>query len=137
MAPIATQPNDDDVTRFLESVADDRRRSDALAVSDLIGRVTGAAPRMWGSAIVGFGEGSYTNSSGTHDWFVVGFSPRKQATVLYGVLDDEPDLADLLDALGRHSTGKGCLYVPKLDAVDAGVLEQVVRRGWEHGAPST
>lgn len=90
------------------------------------GRVTGASPVMWGGSILGFGDGEYTNTTGTHPWFRVGFSPRKAALALYvpGAVESE-----LLADLGPHSTGKGCLYIKDLRAVDMSVLRQIIERG--------
>ncbi len=129
MAEIKTRPTGADVTAFLDAVADDRRRTEGHAVRELMERVTGAPATMWGASLVGFGERTYQSSSGTNDWFVIGFSPRKTALTLYGLYHDAPD--PLLDELGPHTTGKGCLYLKRLDAVDPGVLERLVRQGWE------
>jgi Domain of unknown function (DU1801) len=130
VATISTQANDGDVGEFLAAVGDDRRREDALQVCALLEHVTGSAPTMWGPAIVGFGATTYTNTSGTHDWFVVGFSPRQKATTLYGLLDARLERDDLFAQLGRHTTGKGCVYLPSLADVDLGVLEDIVRHAW-------
>lgn len=131
MATINTPSNDGDVAEFLAAVDDDRRRDDAVQLCAVLERATGAPPAMWGSAIVGFGSTSYTNSSGTHEWFVVGFSPRKKATTLYGLLDAQPAPEELFAQLGPHTTGKGCVYVPSLEAVDVAVLERIVRHAWD------
>lgn len=129
---IATQRNDGDVTAFLDSIPDERRRAEGHAMRALMEKVTGEPAEMWGTAIVGFGSRPYTNTRGTSDWMVVGFSPRKGALTLYGVYDDYAPADPLLDDLGPHTTGKGCLYLKRLDAVDAGVLEKLVRQGWEN-----
>lgn len=127
---IATKPTDADVTAFLDAVPDERRRAEGHAMRALMERVTGEKAVMWGPTMVGFGSMPYTNSSGTNEWFILGFSPRKAALTLYGVYDgygpDEPLFADL----GPHETGKGCLYLKRLEAVDGGVLEQLVRKAW-------
>ena len=126
----ATQPTDADVTEFLDAVPDERRRAEGHAMRSLMERVTGEKAVMWGTAIVGFGSKPYTSSAGTSEWMVVGFSPRKGALTLYGVYDDAGPEEPLFADLGPHDTGKGCLYLKKLDAVDGGVLEQLVRKGW-------
>lgn len=131
---IATQPTDADVTAFLDAVPDARRRAEGHAVRALMERVTGAPAVMWGTAIVGFGSKPYTNTSGTSDWFVVGFSPRKGALTIYGVYDDYAPADPLFAELGPHETGKGCLYLKRLDAVDTSVLEGLVRGAWERAA---
>ena len=79
VATIKTRPTGEDVTAFLESVPDERRRADGHALRALMERVTGTAAAMWGPSMVGFGTQAYRNTTGTNDWFVVGFSPRKAA----------------------------------------------------------
>jgi len=81
--------------------------------------------RWWASAP------APTNTSGTYDWFVVGFSPRKTALTIYGVYDGYGPADPLFDELGPHTVGKGCLYLKRLDAVDASVLERLIRQAWE------
>ena len=85
---------------------------------------------MWGPSMVGFGTRAYTNTSGANDWFVVGFSARKAALTIYGVHDGYADPDPLLDELGPHSTGKGCLYVKRLDDIDQQVLTQLITKAW-------
>jgi len=97
----------------------------------LFERVTGEPAVMWGPSIVGFGSHPYTNTSGTNDWFVVGFSPRKTALTIYGIFDGYAPAPDpLIDALGPVTTGKSCVYIKRLDQVDHVVLEQLVRKAW-------
>lgn len=129
-----TQPSDGDVAAFLATVPDERRRTDAEAVVDLFRRVTGAEPVMWGGSIIGFGSRHYRYESGREgDTMVLGVSPRKAALTLYGIWNEhEPD--DRFDRLGPHSTGKGCLYLKRLDEVDTGVLEDLVRDAWSRSA---
>ena len=130
MAELKTRRNDDDVAAFVAGIPDERKRRDAAALVDLMGRVTGCEAEMWGTAIVGFGRRHYTYASGREgDWFTIGFSPRKAALTVYtyGGFDDE-ETAALLQSLGPHSTGKGCLYVKRLDDVDPGALERILRR---------
>lgn len=125
-----TTANDADVESFLESVADERRREDARAALELMHRVTGAEPQMWGASMVGFGHRPYTTADGKQrDWFVVGLSPRKASLTLYGLTYYDSN-QDLLERLGPHTTGKGCLYVKRLDALDEEVLAQLVERSW-------
>jgi hypothetical protein len=131
MAEIQTRPTGADVTAFLEAIPDDRRRGESLAMRDLMERVTGAPAEMWGPSIVGFGSRPYVNSTGSADYLVVGFAPRKGALTLYGVYDDYAPAEPLFGELGPHTTGKGCLYLKRLDAVDSEVLERLIRRAWE------
>ncbi len=130
MARITTRATDEDATGFLDAVHGERRRAEGHALRALMERVTGAPATMWGPTMVGFGSQPYTNTTGTNDWFVVGFSPRKQAITIYGVYDGYGPADPLLDDLGPHTTGTGCLYVKRLDDVDQGVLERLVRRAW-------
>ena len=126
-----THPTEADVAGFLDGVADVRRREDAHAVLGLMREVTGAPPVMWGPAIIGFGRRPYRTADGKErEWFAVGLSPRKEALTLYG-LTFYGSNTDLLDRLGPHTTGKGCVYVKRLDAVDRDVLTELVRRAWQ------
>ncbi|MDQ4138457.1 MAG: DUF1801 domain-containing protein [Actinomycetota bacterium] len=134
MAENLTQPTDADVDAFLDSVPDERRRAEGHAIRRLMERVTGEPAVMWGPSMVGFGNERYespkTKRSG--NWFVVGFSPRKAALTLYGLYsayDEQPD--PLVSELGPHTTGKGCIYVKRLDAVREDVLERLIRQRWE------
>jgi hypothetical protein len=125
-----TQPTDADVEAFLAAVEHPVRRRDAHRLVDLLSRVTGEPPRMWGTSIVGFGTYHYRYASGREgDMAAAGFSPRKAATTVY-LMDGVDAHAALLDRLGPHTVGKGCVYVKDLDAVDLGVLEEVVRRSY-------
>ncbi|QNO37597.1 DUF1801 domain-containing protein [Protaetiibacter sp. SSC-01] len=128
---IKTQPTDADVTAFLDAVPDARRRSEGHAVRELMERVTGEKPVMWGPSMVGFGSYAYQGKASSGEWFVVGFSPRKAALTIYGVYDDYGPVDPLFEQLGTHTTGKGCLYLKRLDAVDTVVLETLVRQAWE------
>jgi len=131
MAEPKTKKTDASVEAFLDAVADPGRREDARAVLALMKRITGEEPKMWGPSIVGFGSWTYTYASGrTGDWPIAGFSPRKHALTLYVMPGFEKD-ADLMERLGKHKTGKSCLYLNRLADVDAGVLEELVRRSVE------
>ena len=126
-----TQPTDADVTAFLDGVADLRRRDDARAVLELMNEVTGTSPRMWGTSMIGFGRQPYRTADGKErEWFAVGLAPRKAALTLYG-LTYYGSNTDLLERLGPHTIGKGCVYVKRLDDVDREVLTDLVRRAWE------
>jgi hypothetical protein len=131
MATLKTRASAADVSAFLDAVPDARRREDAKALRALMERVTGAPATMWGPSMVGFGTQRYTNSTGTHDWFVVGFSPRKTALTIYGIHDGDGDADPLFDELGLHTTGKACVYVKRLGDVDTRVLERLVGAAWE------
>ena len=133
VARIKTRPTGEDVNEFLDSVPDQRRRAEGHALRSLFERVTGARAVMWGPSMVGFGSRPYTNTMGTNDWFVVGFSPRKNALTIYGIHDGYVSTPDpLLGALGPCTTGKSCVYVKRLDRIDQRVLEQLVRNAGRH-----
>ena len=127
MAGIKTTRTDVDVDAFLESVDDEVRRRNALAVKELMERVTGEKPAMWGPSIVGFSPYVYRPKSGgaEREWFKVGFSPRKQALTLY-VTEWFNGYQGLLADLGPHTTGKSCLYIKDLDKVDREVLAELI-----------
>jgi hypothetical protein len=126
MAENQTKQNGMSVTAFIDAISNEGQRSDARALVELLQKATGEAPKMWGPSIVGFGSYHYRYETGREgDMPVVGFSPRKAATVLYGLLGE--DNAESLAKLGKHTTGKGCLYVKKLADVDQKVLKTMVR----------
>ena len=128
MSELKTKPGTASVKAFLAGIADDTRRQDAQTVSTLMKQATKAEPRMWGTAIVGFGDFHYKYASGREgDWFVAGFSPRKQYLVLYLVAGIDR-YKPLLARLGKHSRGKGCLYVKSLSDVDLGVLKTLIEQ---------
>ena len=125
-----TNENDGDVHAFVEGLADERRRAEARALLPLMERATGEPPRMWGDSIVGFGRYHYRYATGREgDAAAVGFSPRKAQLTIYLPMGFDA-LQDELAALGPHTTSVSCLYVKRLDAVDAGVLEDLVRQGY-------
>jgi hypothetical protein len=131
VAELKTKKNDDDVEAFIAGIADERKREDSAALLGLMQRITGQKPKMWGSAIIGFGDHHYKYESGREgDWFNVGFSPRKQSLTLY-LTDDIEKSAPLLENLGKFTTGKGCLYVKRLEDVDAGVLEELIKQSYD------
>ncbi|MGD8495049.1 MAG: DUF1801 domain-containing protein [Gemmatimonadales bacterium] len=134
MAENKTQPTDASVTAFLDAVEDETRRSDARRVLELMRDVTGEEPRMWGPSIVGFGDYHYRYESGREgDWFLTGFAPRKANLVLY-IMSGFPRHAELMERLGKHRTGKSCLYVNRFDDLDLDVLRELIRRSVEHVA---
>jgi hypothetical protein len=126
MADNKTKPTQLSVATFINALTDETKRADAKALVKLMQSATGEKPKMWGPSIVGFGSYHYTYESGREgDTPLVGFSPRKAATVLYGATRSSGS-GPLLARLGKHSTGKGCLYIKKLADVDQGVLEAMI-----------
>jgi hypothetical protein len=123
-----TKPTTISVPEFLDACTDAERRADAKALAKLMQSVTGDEPTMWGPSIVGFGSYHYIYESGREgDMPIVGFSPRKAANVLYGTIGFA-GAEELLAKLGKHTTGKGCLYIKKLAEVDLKVLKTLVEK---------
>ena len=136
MAELKTRRNKGDVKAFLNSVTDDRKRQEGFAILEMMKQVTGLEPEMWGDSIVGFGSYHYRYASGREgDWFLTGFSPRAQNLTLY-IMAGFDDYDGLLKQLGRHSTGKSCLYIKKLEDVDLEVLKELVRKSVAHMSQS-
>ena len=125
MADLKTEVNDASVDKFLKSFPEDRRE-DCYTILEIMKKATKAEPKMWGTSIVGFGDYHYKYASGReNDWFITGFSPRVQNLTLYtlGGFDSE-----LLKKLGKYKTGKGCLYIKKLEDVDIKVLNDLIAK---------
>jgi len=131
MAEIKTTANDSSVDEFLASIEDLVRQADGLELKGIFERATGQPAVMWGPAIVGFGSFTYTGRSSGGDWMTVGYSPRKAALSLYGLHGAYVENPELAGALGKHTTGKGCLYVKRLSDVDIEVLERLIRAAME------
>ncbi len=128
MAELKTKLNDNSVEDFLNAVPDERRRQDCFAILEMMKKATAAEPKMWGDSIVGFGLTRYKYASGREgDWLTIGFSPRKQNLTLYLMLGFG-GFDDLLSRLGKFKTGKGCLYIKKLDDVDISVLQTLIEK---------
>jgi hypothetical protein len=132
-AEIKTKVNDASVDRFLNAVTDEQQRADAFKVLDMMKRISGEEPKMWGASIVGFGEKTYKSPATDRevDWFRIGFSPRKENLSLYILHGSQQQEVKLLDKLGKHKTGKGCLYIKRLSDVDERVLEKLVKEAME------
>ena len=130
MSDRKTQPTDTSVEEVIDRAGDQRRRDDARDVLDLMREVTGVEPVVWGSSMIGFGRQPYTTADGKeHEWFAVGLAPRKAALTLYG-LTAYGSNEDLLERLGPHTTGKGCVYVKRVADLDRTVLTEMVDRAW-------
>lgn len=127
-AELKTKENDASVDAFIEQQTPEVA-ADCRSIMRLMKKVTGEPPRMWGTSIVGFGRYHYQGASGREGkWFVTGFSPRKANMTVY-VLTGLDKSAALLKKLGKHSTGKGCLYFKRLSDVDPKVLEELIAKG--------
>ena len=125
MAETKTKQTNVSVSAFIDAITDQGRRADAKALVKLMQKAAGEKPKMWGPSIIGFGSHHYVYDSGREgDMPVIAFSPRKAATVLYGLSEAEA----LLPKLGKHTRGKGCIYIKKLADVDQKVLETMAAK---------
>ena len=132
MSQLKTQKTDASVTDFLNAVEHPKRREDGFAILELMREVTGEEPSMWGTSIVGFGTYRHRYASGREgEWMQVGFSPRKRYLTLY-IMSGFEEYDDLLKKLGKHTTGKSCLYIKKLEDVDQDVLRELVSKSAMH-----
>lgn len=132
MAELKTRKNDADVQAFLDGIENAGRREDCRAVVELMADVTGEPPAMWGASIVGFGSYHYQYASGREgDWMATGVSPRKQSLTVY-IMTGFARHAELMQKLGRYTTGKSCLYIKKLEDVDLDVLRELVHESFAH-----
>ena len=129
MSENKTKPNDADVLAFLNAVEPERRRVDALRLNEIFREVAGFEPVMWGASIVGYGSYHYVYKSGREgDFLATGFSPRKTSLTIY-IMPGYADFGDILKRLGKHRTGRSCLYINRLDAVDEDVLRELIAAG--------
>lgn len=121
-----TQPTDEKVEAFLNSIENEQRRKDSFRVLKMMQELTGEPPKMWGKSIVGFGSYHYKYASGREgDFLAVGFSPRKTSLTLY-IMSGFSRYDELMEKLGKYKTGKSCLYLKKLDDVDEEVLKELI-----------
>ncbi len=128
MAELKTKPNEQSVEAFLNSVEDEKKRQDCLTVLEIMRQITKAEPQMWGTSMVGFGSYHYKYESGREgDWFVAGFSPRKQNLTLY-IMAGFSRYDELLSKLGKFKTGKSCLYMNKIEDVDLKPLKELIKQ---------
>ncbi len=127
MAELKTKQTEASVEKYLDTIEDPRRRADCEAISALMKRATRCEPRMWGPSIVGFGSYHYRYETGHEgDACLAGFSFRKPEIVVY-IAEDFESREELLQQLGKHRTGKVCLYIKRLSDIDVGVLEKLVK----------
>ena len=127
MSSPKTRPTEVDVQKFLDELGRPEQQADSAILLRMMGEATGDSPTMWGPTIIGFGQFHYRYASGrTGEWFKVGFSPRKKAFSLYlaGGLDHHKEA---LTILGKHTRGKSCLYIKRLDDVNLEVLEDMIQ----------
>ena len=126
LAEVKTKQTESSAEDFINGVADERKRNDSFAVVKMMKKATGDEPKMWGASIIGFGKLRYKSPRTDRevDWFKVGFSPRKANLTIY--LMGVQKHAALLEKLGKHKAGGGCLYINKLDDVDLKILEKMI-----------
>lgn len=128
MADLKTIPTRASVDKFLKGITDEKKREDCYRILKMMRKATKAEPKMWGTSIVGFGKTHHANGSGQHgQGFLTGFSPRKQNLTLY-LMNGIDQFEDLMRKLGKHSTGRGCLYIHRLEDVDLKVLRELITR---------
>jgi hypothetical protein len=135
MAELKTKENNASVSAFLAAIPDAQRREDALKVAAMMKAATKMEPKMWGTAIVGYGSQHYKYASGREgDWPRIAFSPRKDALTLY-VTSSFEQYSELMAKLGKYKTGKSCLYIKRLTDVDGTVLKQLITRALKAPLP--
>lgn len=126
-----TVPTGKDVSDFLNSLDDEQQIGDSLTLIDIMKRVSGDEPEMWGSSIIGFGRFQYVNSTGKpNNWMKIGFSPRKGKISLYITVGADK-YAHELEQMGKHKTGKGCIYISKLSDVKLNKLEELIAKAYK------
>lgn len=126
MAELKTKLTTEKPADFLNTLTDKTKQQDSFTLLALMQEITGQAPKMWGSSIIGFGSYGYEYKSGqAGEWFLTGFSPRKQNLTLYLMSGFTP-LEPLLQKLGKYKTSKGCLYIKKLADVNVDVLREII-----------
>lgn len=129
---LKTSPNDESVEQFLASVEDGRRKTECMELLELMKEITGEQPKMWGTGIVGFGSYHYRYESGReNDWFLTGFSPRKQNLTVY-IMGGFERYDEWLNKLGKYKTGKSCLYIRSLRDIDKQALAGLIRESADH-----
>jgi hypothetical protein len=131
-ARLKTAPTGKDVITFLNGVEGDSRRQDGLELLEMMKEITGEPPVMWGPSIVGFGQYHYRYASGREgDFMITGFSPRKQSISVY-IMPGFDRYTELMQKLGKHKTGKSCLYINKLADIDRDVLRQLIHESYTY-----
>ena len=133
MTELKTKKNKSRVMNFINSIDHEGKRKDAMEILEMMRKITGEQPKMWGSSIIGFGDLHYKYASGREgDWFKCGFSPRKANISMYLMQCDISRAQDLLDQLGKHKTGKGCLYINKLADINKEILKIIIKESYEN-----
>lgn len=127
MAEPKTKLTKQSVDSFIKKIPDAQMREDCTTIANLMKEATRSEPQMWGSSIVGFGTRHYKYASGREgDWPLIAFSPRKQNLTLY-IMSGSDSHTELLEKLGKHTAGKGCLYIKRLANIDLPTLKKLIR----------
>jgi hypothetical protein len=134
LVELKTKENDTDVISFLSALPDEQKREDSLALLKMMKAVTRTEPMMWGGSIVGFGKYIFTSpkTGRSGEWFMAGFSPRKQNLTVY-FMNSFSNYGEMMKKLGKHKiSGGGCLYINKLSDVDTKVLKEMITDSWKY-----
>ena len=127
MGELKTKPTNASVEKFLNQISDEARREDCFQIAKMMEQITGEKPKMWGASIVGFGSYHYKYASGQEgDWPLTAFAPRKQDLTLY-IMPGFAEYGDLMKQLGKHRTGRSCLYIKRLSDVHVPTLKKLIR----------
>jgi hypothetical protein len=131
-AELKTKKNNASVKKFIDSIEDEQKCKDCKEIAKMMRKATGKNAKMWGDSIIGFDQYCYKYASGREgDWMRMGFSPRKNAITLY-IMDGFDKYDELMEKLGKHKTGKSCLYIKKLDDVDKDILMELMEGSVKH-----
>ena len=129
MAELKTKLTNDSVEAFLNKIDNEQKRKDCFEIVGMMSEVTKAPAKMWGGSIIGFGNQVLKYESGRDlDWFVMGFSPRKATIAIYGLGSSINNYPELTEKLGKHKTGKGCLYINALKDVNIPTLKALMKK---------
>lgn len=132
MAELKTKPHQGDVHQFIESIEHPKRKEDSKKLLNIFDEILNEEPVLWGPSIIGFGSYHYKYPTGREgDWFLAGFSPRKQNMTLY-IMAGFENYEELLSKLGKYKTGKSCLYINKLEDVNIDVLKKLIKESAQH-----
>jgi hypothetical protein len=132
MYELKTRQTDQRVEKFLNAIADKKKREDSFTILEMMKQITKMEPKMWGPSIVGFGTYHYKYESGHEgDMCLIGFSPRKQNLTLY-IMPGFGSYDELMKKLGKHKTGKACLYINKLEDVDLPTLKKLIQESFKY-----
>lgn len=132
MAELKTKETNASVEKFLNQIPDEARREECFKIAKMMEEITGSKPKMWGASLVGFGSYHYKYASGQEgDWPLTAFSPRKQNLTVY-IMPGFAEYGELMKQLGKHSTGRSCLYIKRLSDVHVPTLKKLIRASVKH-----